>query len=120
MPNSRPVSASPAEVMADPDYSEDDPVAEEEEVGTILKGVEPILKGAEPIEEELGLSEGHYFPHSDYSTPIIRESAACARLARLVLESLCAVGRGYPCSSEEPKQERETRENSYKSDLQTC
>lgn len=98
--------------MADPDYSEDDPVAEEE-VGT-------IFKGAEPIEEELGLSEGHYFPHPDYSTPIVCESTACARLARLVLESLCAVGRGYPCSSEEPKQERETRENSYKSDLQTC
>ena len=105
--------------MADPDYSEDDPVAEEE-VGIILKGVEPIPKGGEPIEEELGLSEGHYFPHPDYSTPIVCESTACARLARLVLESLCAVGRGYPCSSEEPKQERETRENSYKSDLQTC
>ncbi len=81
--------------MADPDYSEDDAVAEEK-VGTILKGVEPI-------EEKVGLSEGYYFPHADYSTPIVRESTACAHLGRLALESLCAVSRGYACGSEEPE-----------------
>ena len=58
-------------------------------------------------------------PHPDYSTPIVRKRAY-ARLTRLSLERLCAVGRCNPCRSQEPEHERETGENSYKPYLELC
>jgi len=91
--------------------------------------IKVLLEPAAQLEVAMSVHTSHaspavvspvLIPHPKSFTPIVRESTACTRLGRLALESLCGVGRGYPCRSEEPKQERETRENSYKSDLQTC
>jgi hypothetical protein len=75
-------------------------------------------KGAELIVEAEG-AETLESPHPDYSTPIVRKRAY-ARLTRLSLERLCAVGRCNPCRSQEPEHERETGENSYKPYLELC
>ena len=93
---------------------------DDDESGNEASVAELIVEA--PVAELIVEAEGAEIlesPHPDYATPIVRKRAY-ARLTRLSLERLCAVGRCNPCRSQEPEHERETGENSYKPYLELC
>ena len=98
--------------------------ASDHAVAAFVDGV--VVAGADDLEEaevsvpetsEVGESSVKIVsPDKDSETTILRRYAD----ARLAVGSLEAMGRGYPWSSEQSEQERETRENRDESYFETC
>ncbi len=101
------------------DLSKLEPVSEP----VLLEGVEsfsePVRGEGVKIPAETVIEEGgkHSCPHEDSVTLVVGRKSACARLA---LESLCAVGRCYPCGRQEAQHKRQARKESDQSDFEMC
>ncbi len=105
------------------DLSKLEPVSEPVSEPVLLEGVEsfsePVRGEGVKIPAETVIEEGgkHSCPHEDSVTLVVGRKSACARLA---LESLCAVGRCYPCGRQEAQHKRQARKESDQSDFEMC